>query len=97
MKIQTAKQSDFTVFLKCQDCYFILYYYIIYLQLFQLGGHEKMHKYSKELITRINQNITEGFPHLFPITSDMKKTFEGVSRLVMLDRYTQKHWQKETL
>ena len=34
---------------------------------------------------------------MFPITDDMKTTFEGVSRLVMLDRYTFKDTEKKTL
>ena len=56
-----------------------------------------MYKYNNELIEKINENIRGGFPHLFPITEDMNKTFEGVSRLVMLDRYTQKDLSLKTL
>ena len=56
-----------------------------------------MYKYNNELIEKINENIRGGFPHLFPITEDMNKTFEGVSRLVMLDRYTQKDLSLDTL
>ncbi len=56
-----------------------------------------MYKYSSKNIEQINKNIAEGFPHLFPITPDMEKTFEGVSRLVMLDRYTQKDLSLSTL
>ena len=56
-----------------------------------------MHQYSNDLINKINTDISNGFSHLFPITSDMKKTFEGVSRLVMLDRYTQKDLSLDTL
>lgn len=56
-----------------------------------------MYKYNNALIGKINENISAGFPHLFPITKDMEKTFEGVSRLVMLDRYTQKDLSLKTL
>ena len=56
-----------------------------------------MKKYSTELIEKLNKDINSGFTHLFPITDDMKKTFSGVSRLVMLDRYTQKDLTLETL
>src|SRR5690606_26479041 len=37
------------------------------------------------------------FPHLFFIDSSMEKTFSGVSRLVMLDRYAQKDINLTTL
>lgn len=49
-----------------------------------------MHKYEKTLIEKLNNDISKHFPHLFLIDKSMNKTFEGVSRLVMLDRYTQK-------
>lgn len=44
----------------------------------------------------LNADI-EGFPQVFPITDDMKTTFDGVSRLIMLDRYTFKDTAKQTL
>lgn len=44
----------------------------------------------------MNKDI-ERFPHVFPITEDMHVTYEGVSRLVMLDRYSYKDATKETL
>ena len=56
-----------------------------------------MVKYSKNVVDNINNDIKGGFPHLFPITKDMNKTFDGVSRLVMLDRYTQKDLTLNTL
>lgn len=37
------------------------------------------------------------FPQVHPITPDMKLTHEGVSRLVMLDRYAFKDTEKKTL
>ncbi|SFE55226.1 vitamin B12-dependent ribonucleotide reductase [Trichococcus pasteurii] len=45
---------------------------------------------------KLNKDI-ERFPHVFPITEDMHVTYEGVSRLVMLDRYSYKDATKETL
>lgn len=56
-----------------------------------------MISYSKELKIKINEDIKRGFNHLFPITDDMTMTFEGVSRLVMLDRYTQKDLSLKSL
>ena len=56
-----------------------------------------MIKYSADLINKLNKDINSEFTHLFPITDDMEKTFSGVSRLVMLDRYTQKDLSLETL
>ena len=56
-----------------------------------------MVEYSNNMIKRLNQNIKESFTHLYPITEDMNKTFSGVSRLVMLDRYTQKDLALNTL
>lgn len=56
-----------------------------------------MISYSKQQIEKINKDIKNGFAHLFPITDDMTMTFEGVSRLVMLDRYTQKDLTLSTL
>ena len=47
-------------------------------------------------IKRLNADI-EKFPNVFPITEDMQQTFDGVSRLVMLDRYSYKDTKKETL
>ena len=56
-----------------------------------------MHKYEISLIEKLNQDIAKNFPHLFLIDDTMKKTFDGVSRLVMLDRYTQKDINHATL
>src|SRR5690625_5043752 len=47
-------------------------------------------------IAKLNEDITK-FPQVHPITPDMKLTFDGVSRLVMLDRYTFKDTEKKTL
>ncbi|MFT4417286.1 vitamin B12-dependent ribonucleotide reductase [Fredinandcohnia humi] len=47
-------------------------------------------------VERLNQDIRL-FPQVHPITEDMKLTHKGVSRLVMLDRYTFKDTEKITL
>lgn len=47
-------------------------------------------------LERLNKDIAL-FPQVFPITPDMKITHKGVSRLVMLDRYTFKDTEKITL
>ncbi|MBU5466377.1 vitamin B12-dependent ribonucleotide reductase [Virgibacillus sp. MSJ-26] len=44
----------------------------------------------------LNKDIAQ-FPQVHPITKDMKLTHEGVSRLVMLDRYAFKDTEKKTL
>jgi ribonucleoside-diphosphate reductase alpha chain len=47
-------------------------------------------------VDRLNEDI-HLFPQVHPITPDMKITHKGVSRLVMLDRYTFKDTEKITL
>jgi ribonucleoside-diphosphate reductase alpha chain len=47
-------------------------------------------------VERLNKDIGL-FPQVHPITSDMHITHKGVSRLVMLDRYTFKDTEKITL
>ncbi|MDQ0269413.1 ribonucleotide reductase alpha subunit [Cytobacillus purgationiresistens] len=47
-------------------------------------------------IERLNEDIRL-FPQVHPITPEMKLTHKGVSRLVMLDRYTFKDTEKVTL
>jgi ribonucleoside-diphosphate reductase alpha chain len=47
-------------------------------------------------VERLNEDI-HLFPQVHPITPDMKITHKGVSRLVMLDRYTFKDTEKITL
>lgn len=47
-------------------------------------------------VEQLNRDI-EQFPQVFPITPDMKLKQSGVSRLVMLDRYTFKDTEKKTL
>lgn len=47
-------------------------------------------------VQALNEDI-KLFPQVHPITPDMKMTHEGVSRLVMLDRYAFKDTEKRTL
>ncbi|WP_235788561.1 vitamin B12-dependent ribonucleotide reductase [Salipaludibacillus sp. CUR1] len=47
-------------------------------------------------IEQLNRDIEE-FPQVFPVTPDMNRKQSGVSRLVMLDRYTFKDTEKKTL
>src|SRR5690625_2717379 len=52
--------------------------------------------YNQNLINRLNEDIKE-FPKVHPIEEGMEKVLEGVSRLVMLDRYSFKDTEKKTL
>ncbi len=56
-----------------------------------------MIKYNKALTEQLNRDIKEYYPHIFPVTDSMHMSFDGVSRLVMLDRYTQKDMALKTL
>src|SRR5699024_12825669 len=47
-------------------------------------------------VQALNEDIRL-FPQVHPITEDMTITHEGVSRLVMLDRYAFKATEKKTL
>lgn len=47
-------------------------------------------------IAKLNEDIKQ-FPQVWPIEPDMKLSFSGVSRLVMLDRYAFKDTEKKTL
>lgn len=47
-------------------------------------------------IAKLNEDIRQ-FPQVFPVEPDMSKSFSGVSRLVMLDRYAFKDTEKKTL
>ena len=44
----------------------------------------------------LNSDI-EAFPQVFAVTPDMTTTHKGVSRLVMIDRYSFKDTEKKTL
>lgn len=52
--------------------------------------------YPLVLIEKLNQDLTH-FKGVYPITPDMTQTFSGISRLIMLDRYTYKAPNQETL
>lgn len=52
--------------------------------------------FSNLYIDSLNNDI-KLFPQVFPITPDMKITHSGVSRLVMMDRYTFKDLERKTL
>ena len=47
-------------------------------------------------VEKLNSDI-QRFPQVHPITPDMKLTHKGVSRLVMIDRYSFKDTEKKTL
>lgn len=47
-------------------------------------------------LERLNKDISL-FPQVHPVTADMKMAHKGVSRLVMLDRYSFKDTEKITL
>ena len=47
-------------------------------------------------VEQLNEDIKQ-FPQVHPITSDMHITHKGVSRLVMIDRYSFKDTAKKTL
>ncbi len=53
--------------------------------------------YNEKTIKQLNTDISEHYPHLFPIEPQYKLANEGVGRLVMLDRYAQKDLSLETL
>lgn len=53
--------------------------------------------YDNRLIKKINDDISNHFPDLFPIKNNYQLTKDGVGRLVMLDRYSQKDTSLKTL
>ncbi len=53
--------------------------------------------YSNETINQLNKDILDFYPHLFEIKPEYKLTYEGVNRLVMLDRYAQKDLGLKTI
>lgn len=54
-------------------------------------------QYQSQTIKKLNSDIEANFPHIFPIENDFHVTHSGVSRLVMLDRYSQKDRGLKTL
>ncbi|MEG0176653.1 MAG: ribonucleotide-diphosphate reductase subunit alpha, partial [Bacilli bacterium] len=53
--------------------------------------------YSKDTVQKLNQDIKVYFPHLTQIEEDFHTIHSGVSRLVMLDRYSQKDRELKSL
>lgn len=53
--------------------------------------------YSAAVIESLNEAIRNHFPFITPIEPSFYRTHEGVSRLVMLDRYAQKDRELKTL
>lgn len=53
--------------------------------------------YTQSTITKLNADIRNHFHHIFIIEDGFKLTHSGVSRLVMLDRYSQKDRSLKTL
>lgn len=53
--------------------------------------------YTQSTIEKLNADIRQHFYHIFPIEKEFKLTHAGVSRLVMLDRYSQKDRSLKTL
>ena len=53
--------------------------------------------YTQSTITKLNADIRSHFHHIFTIEDGFKLTHSGVSRLVMLDRYSQKDRSLKTL
>lgn len=57
---------------------------------------ENMVVYSEIRKESINKSLST-FPQIFKITPDMKITYKGVSRLIMMERYAYKDIEKKTL
>lgn len=53
--------------------------------------------YNETLTNQLNEDIKLHFPHIYPIEKSYNKSNEGVGRLVMLDRYSQKDRNLKTL
>jgi len=53
--------------------------------------------YSQSYINHLNSLIVNRFNHLCSIHENFSLTLQGISRLVMLDRYSQKDKERKTL
>lgn len=53
-------------------------------------------KYKKQTIEKLNEDI-KFFQEVSAITPEMTQTFEGIARLIMLDRYSYKDQTHQTL
>lgn len=51
---------------------------------------------TESTLTKLNEDI-KAFPQVHPVTDDMTTKFDGVARLIMLDRYSFKDTEKKTL
>lgn len=49
-----------------------------------------MNRYTNKHIDQLNKQIAEHFSHIYPITPEMNISYEGIARMVMLDRYANK-------
>lgn len=54
-------------------------------------------KYPASIIKQLNQDLKAHFPHLHGVENDFKTSFSEISRLVFLDRYSQKDLLHKTL
>ena len=54
-------------------------------------------QYKLDQVESLNKDIKNHFPHVFQIDKEMKTSHSGISRMVMLDRYTQKDLKLITL
>ncbi len=54
-------------------------------------------RYTLEHIQKLNETISQHFSHLSLIDENMNIAYEGISRMVMLDRYAQKDLSLKTL
>lgn len=54
-------------------------------------------RYTKEHIKQLNNQIAKEFKHLHQVTDEMNITYEGIARMVMLDRYANKDLKLITL
>jgi ribonucleoside-diphosphate reductase alpha chain len=57
----------------------------------------KLSSYSSLYIQQLNKIIIKYFPYLCPIQKNFSLSLKGISRLVMLDRYSQKDKELKTL
>lgn len=53
--------------------------------------------YTQATISKLNADILGNFKHIFPVEPSFMRTHSGVSRLVMLDRYSQKDRNLKTI
>src|SRR5699024_9326438 len=56
-----------------------------------------MIKYDEKLVKALNKTIEKDFGYIFPIKPEYNLSFDGVSRMVMLDRYSQKDKELNSL